>query len=127
MASGLKRVLVVDDEEDITWSISKSLVRGRRFLQVICVNSGDEALKVFKDAQVDLVISDLRMPGLGGLELLAEIKKHYPSTKVIIMTAYGSAELRREVSRRKGCYYIEKPFELNSLKQLVYDSLDEES
>ena len=120
-----KRVLVVDDEEDLTWSIAKNLARDKERYDLITVNSGKEALDVLSQLPVNLVVSDVRMPEISGLDLLLKIKENYPLTKVIIMTAYGSSEVQDEASKR-GCFkYIEKPFEMNKLRELILAGIEE--
>ena len=119
-----KTVLVVDDEEDLTWSISRGLSKDTDQYEVICVNSGSSALEVLNEKSVDLVVTDLRMPGINGMKLLKEIKTNFPDTKVIVMTAYGSLEIKEvlEHSGTKG--YIEKPFEINELRKLIHHYLE---
>ncbi|WP_456407678.1 DUF4388 domain-containing protein [Caldithrix abyssi] len=120
-----KRVLIVDDEEDLTWSISKHLSRDKDKFELIAVNSGMAALDVLAQVPVDLVITDIRMPEISGLDLLLKIRENYPQTKVVIMTAYGSSEIQDEANRR-GCFkYIEKPFEIQELRKLILDVLQE--
>ena len=125
MADEKKRVLVVDDEDDLTWSISKHLAKDKDKYDLICVNSGKKALEVLSQLPVQLVISDIRMPEISGLDLLVKIKDFYPLTKVIIMTAYGSSEVHEEANAR-GCFkYIEKPFEINELRKLILEGIEE--
>jgi len=125
MQSRRKRVLVVDDEEDLTWSISKHLAKDVDKYELICVNSGVKALEVLSQLPVDLVISDIRMPEISGLELLTKIKDAYPNTKVVIMTAYGSSEVQDEANKLGCLKYIEKPFEINEIRQLIIGSIQE--
>lgn len=125
MQSRRKRVLVVDDEEDLTWSISKHLAKDVEKYELICVNSGVKALEVLSQLPVDLVISDIRMPEISGLELLTKIKDAYPNTKVVIMTAYGSSEVQDEANKLGCLKYIEKPFEINEIRQLIIGSIQE--
>jgi len=125
MSEDLKRVLVVDDEDDLTWSISKHLAKDKDKYKLICVNSGKKALEVLSQLPVELVISDIRMPEISGLDLLVKIKDFYPSTKVIIMTAYGSSEVHEEANARGCLKYIEKPFEINELRQLILEAIEE--
>lgn len=119
----LKRILVVDDEEDLTWSIAKSLEKNDKLFEVFCVNDGDSALAVLASHRVDLVISDLRMPGRDGLSLLIDIQRNYPATRVIIMTAHSSEDLRQELTRHGLSYYLEKPFDIRYLRKLIYEAL----
>lgn len=120
-----KRVLIVDDEEDLTWTLVKKLSKDSDKFELICVNSGKEALDVLSQVPVDLVITDVRMPEVSGLDLLVTIKENYPVTKVVIMTAYGSSDVQKEATERGCLHYIEKPFEINDLRQLILDALTE--
>ncbi len=123
MPEGLKRVLIVDDEEDLTWTLSKKLSKDSDKFELTCVNSGQEAVEVLNQVPFDLVITDVRMPEVSGLDLLVEVKRHYPQTKVIIMTAYGTSDVQKEATQRGCFHYIEKPFEINELRQLILDAL----
>ncbi|MBN2010598.1 response regulator [candidate division KSB1 bacterium] len=114
------RILIVDDEEDLTWSISRSLTKNNDMLEVICVNSGDDALHALEQNAFDLVISDLRMPGISGMALLDQVKQNHPKTKMIIMTAYGSPDIERKIRSTENAYYIEKPFDIHELKKLIF-------
>ena len=124
MLENQKRVLIVDDEEDLTWTLQKKLSKDRDVFEVICVNSGREAIDVLNQLPVDLVITDVRMPEVSGLDLLVQIKSLYPNTKVIIMTAYGSSDVQKAANDRGCLHYIEKPFEINALRQLILDALE---
>lgn len=119
-----KAVLIVDDEEDITWSISRHLRRNEALLNVQCVSSGVDALDLLAESKIDLIISDIKMPGLSGLELLRIVSEEWPETKVIIMTAFGSEVLENEVERIGTPFYIEKPFDLRYLRKLVFEALN---
>ncbi len=121
MSKGLKKVLIVDDEETLTWSMAKSLSRDRDKYEVMIANNGKEALLLLKGSHVDLVISDIRMPDINGLDLLVMIKKEYPETKVIIMTAYGSSDVQKEANQRGSLFYIEKPFEISDIRKIILD------
>ena len=122
-----KKILIVDDEEDLTWGLSRSLLKERALFQVTCANSGVDAMKHLKTERFDLVISDIQMPKMNGLQLILEIRKKYPGTKIIIMTAYGSPEMEEKVRRRGDFGYIEKPFEINNLKKLILETITEPS
>lgn len=121
----VKKVLVVDDEEDLTWSINKNLADDKDLYELTCVNNAEEALDLMAQVPFSLVVSDIRMPGMTGMDLLMEIKQRYPSTKVIIMTAYGSADTRIEARKKGSLSYIEKPFEIEELRNLVIDAISE--
>ncbi len=118
-----KKVLIVDDEETLTWSMAKSLSKDRDKYEVMVANDGKEALSLLKGNKIDLMITDIRMPDINGLDLLLRVRKEYPQTKVIIMTAYGSSEIRREANRRGSLYYVEKPFEISEIRKIIIDLL----
>jgi CheY-like chemotaxis protein len=116
-------ILIVDDEETLTWSMSKSLSKDRDKYKTLTGNTGREALEILKQHKVDLVITDIRMPDVNGLDLLSTIRQDYPDTKVIIMTAYGSSEIQKDANKRGSLYYIEKPFEIADIRKLILDVL----
>ena len=120
----VKRVLIVDDEETLTWSMAKSLSRDRNKYEVMVANNGKEALAHLRGNKIDLMITDIRMPDINGLDLLLRVKKEYPETKVVIMTAYGSPDMRREANRRGSLYYVEKPFEISEIRRIIIDLLE---
>ncbi len=122
-----KQVLIVDDEETLTWSLAKSLNRDRDLYEVTTVNDGETALSVFMAEKFDLVVLDIRLPGMSGLDVLTRIKDQKPSTKVIIMTAYGSLDIKAKAKAKGSLHYIEKPFEIEDLRSLILKSLKEES
>jgi DNA-binding NtrC family response regulator len=115
-----KRVLFVDDERDLTWSIVRRLSRDDHRLEFLCSESGDQALDLMNTHPVHLLVTDLRMPGMSGQDLILRVRSEYPDVKIIMMTAFPSPELKEFIRRFgiSGC--IEKPFELNDLRHLIY-------
>ena len=118
------RILIVDDEEDLAWGIAKNLARTHKNFKIECANTGDAALQLIEKKYYDLVVSDFRMPGRNGLDLLMDIRRRYPQTKFILMTAYGSQEIEEQADKRGSYFYIEKPFEMAYLKQLILEALN---
>ena len=112
----LKRILVVDDEPTILLSLSYCLkTNGVEVITSSKIESADEALSRYF---FDLVIADIRMSGMygiEGLELLSYIKKMSPETEVIIMTAYGSDDIRSEAANRGAYYYYDKPVNIEHM------------
>ncbi len=119
-----KKILIVDDEEDIAWALSKSLGKSYYDFEINCVNAGDKALVLLSNKKYDLVVSDIRMPGRNGMQLILDIRKKYHKTKIIIMTAYGSQKIKEQVENRGGFFYIEKPFDIGYLKQIIFEALE---
>ena len=111
------KVLIVDDEEDILWGLSGEL--SRQGLEVMTASKGTEALDLLKKGKVDFLITDIRMPDISGVELLLKARELHPELKVIVMTAYGSEDIKNEVMRKGAISYLEKPFDFEQLLNLL--------
>jgi DNA-binding NtrC family response regulator len=121
----MKRLLIVDDEETLTFSLYQTFINAPIECEVVTASSGEEALKRFFRSPFDLVITDLAMPGISGLEVLEKVKAQSPDTQVIVITAYGSDEREEEAYNMGADFYIEKPFDIRELKSLVIKMLEE--
>jgi DNA-binding NtrC family response regulator len=113
--SGTRRVLVVDDEVVVVNSIRKTLAR--KGFVVDEAFTGASALTRIFTQQYDLVLLDMRMPDLNGLDLLPRIKKHRPDLPVIVVTGYASIDTAVEAVRRGASEYLPKPFSPDELYQ----------
>ncbi len=107
------RILVVDDEDDFRETIVKRL-KGRN-LDTTGVASGEEALKVLEKEDFDVVVLDVRMPGMDGIEALKEIKKRKPLTEVIMLTGHASVESGIQGMQLGAFDYVMKPVPLDEL------------
>jgi two-component system response regulator AtoC len=112
MAASLTLV-IVDDEEIVRISTADDL-RDRGY-EVIDFDNAADALVFLERHPVDIVLSDIRMPGMDGLELLSAVKKRSPQTAVIMMTAFGSVETAVEAMRRGAVDYLIKPYAIDEL------------
>ncbi|MBI5529754.1 MAG: sigma-54-dependent Fis family transcriptional regulator [Deltaproteobacteria bacterium] len=101
-------VLVVDDEEEFARMLSLALSRGG--YKVRQASRAREAIDVLRGERFDFVVSDVRMPGMGGLDLLDQIQRESPSTTVVMMTAYGTHDIAIEAMKRGAYDYVSKPF-----------------
>jgi len=111
-----KRVLIVDDEPTILLTLSYAMRSGA--VEVVTASRLGPAEDALKKQAFDLVIADIRMSGMlgvEGLELLSYIKRFWPDTTVIIMTAHGSEEVRREALARGASWYYTKPVDIREL------------
>ena len=115
----MNRVLVVDDEEDMLWMLQRNLNKGMTDVEILAASSGEEALAILSDKKVNLVITDINMPGMNGLDLLIEVNNRYPDTGVIIMTAYPSNAYEREAMMSGSLRFVEKPFDINDMRDIV--------
>lgn len=111
------RVLVIDDEVGLRDLMTYEL--GFRGFSVVTVASGEEAVVKARQERFDVVISDLTMPGMGGLESLGVIKGIDPRVEVIMATGYATLETAVEAMRRGACDYITKPFQIDDLCRLI--------
>jgi len=120
-----RKIMVVDDR----WGIRRLLSEVLQDVgyQVITASSGRDALELVKEHAVDLILLDMKMSGMDGLETLTLLKKVSPQTIVLIMTAYEEVEGLKEASRRGAAGYISKPFDINDIKSLVAAKLQAES
>jgi len=124
MENNRKAILIVDDEETLTWSMSKNLSMSKKY-KVICASSAEEALKILKQTRINLIVSDIWLGGKTGFDLLGEVKTNHPEIGFIVMTAYGSPESRREALNKGALHYIEKPFMMDRIIRLITESLEE--
>jgi two-component system response regulator PilR (NtrC family) len=114
----MRTILVVDDERSMR-DFLKILLEKEGY-DVIVAKDGDEALTALDDNECDVVISDIRMPGLSGLELLGEIKEQTPDLPVIMITAFASPNDAVEAMKRGAYDYISKPFNVDEIKSVIY-------
>jgi DNA-binding NtrC family response regulator len=116
-----KKILIADDEEGVRESLK--LILGEQY-DLILTEDGTQALDCLKNApDIGLVLMDIKMPKMNGLEVLAEMKKEYPKLNVILITGYKSVETAAEAVKLGACGYIVKPFKsdeiLKAVKKLI--------
>jgi len=116
-------ILVVDDERSIQVGLKGLLAREGH--EVTTAGSGEEALRLLNSHSFDLVLTDLRMPGLDGMDLLKKVKERHPDTLVMMMTAYGSEKVAVEAMKAGAHDYIVKPFDNEEVKILVRQALEQ--
>lgn len=112
-----KRILIVDDEENTRLGLSK-LLSSDGFVVDLAAN-GSEALDLLRRQKMDLVISDINMPDMNGITFLREISRRYPSTSVIMITAYGGVESYLEAMNLGALEYLHKPVRLEELRSVM--------
>lgn len=114
------RVLLIDDERDFLDTLVKRL--RKRNLEVAGVNSGEEALQVLKATPMDVVVLDVRMPGMDGIQVLREIKTINPLVQVIMLTGHASVEVAVEGMELGAFDYLMKPANLDELLYKIQDA-----
>ncbi len=117
-----KRILVVDDDESLRWVTQAQLQQSG--YQVDAAPNGKEALEKVQETPPDLVITDLMMPGMSGIELLKNIRADYPEIIVILVTAFGTVENAVEAMKAGAYDYITKPVNMEELRLIVGRGLE---
>ena len=119
-----RRILIVDDEERVADALSRvlSLPQGGNYLVDRC-DSGEAALLKLQETCPDLLITDLRMPGISGLELLERAHQLSPNTRSLLITAFGAPEVEAQVLRLANAY-LPKPFTLATFLQTIQQALN---
>jgi DNA-binding NtrC family response regulator len=119
-----ERILIVDDEDGMRRLLSRVLTR--EGYETSAVGSGAEALRLVASERFDLVVTDIKMPEMDGLQLLAELKEYEPSLPIIVITAYGTIENAVQALRSGAYDYIAKPFENDEIKLAVAKAFERE-
>jgi len=117
------RILVIDDEENMLELYSRIL--GKEGYKVTTALTAEEALDLFRSKVFDLIIADLALPGMNGVELLKKVKEEDPDIPYILITAYGTVESAVEAMKLGAFDYIPKPFQTEELKIVIKKALKE--
>ena len=115
-------ILVVDDEIDMQQLLKRSLEPDLG-CRVETASSGETALQMLAESRFDLVLADIKMPGMDGLELLELIKREIPDVTVVMMTAYGSIDTAVEAIKNGAYDFITKPFDRDELDGFLMSQL----
>ena len=116
------KILIVDDERRMC-AVLKTALEDKGYV-VTTANSGEAAMAAFTIDQFDVVISDIRMPGMSGLEVLEKVKRQNPDSEVLLMTAYADAQTAVEAMKKGAFDYLIKPFEIDELRIKVQQILE---
>lgn len=111
------RILVVDDDEIARDVVSSAL--SREGYSIISANDGIEAMKILQIEDIDLVITDLKMPRADGMDVLRHVVRNNPETAVVILTAYGSLDTAIEAIKEGAYDYLTKPFNIQQISLLT--------
>lgn len=115
------RILVVDDEESIREFLD--IMLRKEGYEVTCVEDGAKAQEMLKKKAVDMIISDLQMPNVTGIELLKHVKENYPEVLFMLITAFGTTESAVEAMKMGAYDYITKPFKIDEVRINIANAL----
>lgn len=116
----MKKILVIDDEPIVRTSCVRSL--SPEGYEVKSASSGREGLELLENEPVDLVLLDLKMPDMDGIEVLKIIKNRWPETKIIMITGYSTVETAVKTLKLGAFSYLEKPFTPDTLLETVKEA-----
>ena len=123
----MKKILVIDDETIVRTSCERTLTP--EGYEVISTSGGQEGIEYLQNQSFELVLLDLKMPDIDGMEILARINKEWSDTKVIMITGYSTVDTAVQALRYGAYNFIEKPFTpdslLNAVKEVFDGSTDE--
>jgi len=117
------KILIVDDEKDTCEVLTEILTE--EGYQTFYALSGQSALTKVKRNKPDLVLLDIKMPEMDGVEVLKRIKKTDKDIEVVMITAYGALDTARDAMRQGAFDYVTKPFDMNFIKMVVKEALKE--
>jgi two-component system NtrC family response regulator len=118
----METILIVDDEKN--YLVVLEALLGPEGYEILTADSARSALRLIEEADLDLVLTDMKMPGVSGMELLEQLKKINPEVPVIMMTAYGTIEMAVEAMKKHAYDYITKPFQNEELKITIKKALE---
>ncbi len=118
----METILIVDDEKNYL-VVLEAMLEGEGY-EIVTADNAQDALKLVREADLDLIITDMKMPCMSGMELLEECKKIKEEIPVIMMTAFGTIEMAVEAMKKQAYDYITKPFKNEELKLTVKKALE---
>ena len=123
----IKNVLLVDDDPGMLLALKEGFTKYRDSFSVQLASDGSQAVESLKKSVISLVVTDLKMPGMDGFELLAHIMEYYPDIPVIIITGYSTPEMEHLAREGGAVGYIAKPFLIEDLARQIMTTLRKES
>ncbi len=120
-AHSVAQILIVEDDEEMR-SLLKEVLEEEGF-ETACARNGADALREIVKKPFDLIVTDIGMPGLTGLDILPEMKKLRPGASIIVMTSFANEEVYRRSLEKGASGYLEKPIHIKKLKALINELL----
>jgi DNA-binding NtrC family response regulator len=120
----IKRILLVDDERSFVLSLAEGLRLYAPWLEIETAGNGLEALEILKARRIDLLVTDLRMPGMNGFELLERMRGEYPGLPVFVISAHIGGDVEARLRQLGVAQTVEKPFELEELAEKIRRELE---
>jgi DNA-binding NtrC family response regulator len=125
MDDSMQRILIADDDSSVCSVLGTILEKMDDGLQVVTVDNGENALTSIKEQHFDLLITDIKMPGKDGIELVREMRELEIETPVIVFTAFGSSKLHSDWESLKVYCCLEKPVTISEIREAARNALME--
>src|ERR1035437_1019806 len=119
---GAAHILLIEDDASLAANLC-DVLKGEGFQVTVC-SRGDEGLRRASHGECEVVLTDLRLPGLGGLDLVRQLHETQPRLPVVLMTAHGTIETAIEATKLGAYDYLQKPFEMEELLVLLHKAAD---
>jgi len=121
MGNRRKTILIVDDDVDMGWLLQNLLRSLDCDFQI--ANTGKEALAFLKREVPDLIFLDIKLPDMSGMRVLKEVRENNQKSPVVVITSFGTEELRREASEWDVLHFLNKPFEVEKIQRIAQEAL----
>ncbi len=122
-ATGPKTVLIVDDEDLFLRTVADGFAAHSKRVNVLTAPNGRVATEILDRCSVDLVVTDLKMPEMDGFDLIAHMSRSCPDVPVVVMTAFGTADIENRLDRHGVTHYLDKPLDFPALSEKVFEAL----
>ncbi len=119
----MKNVLIIDDEKSLLFSIKKGFEPFRDEVTLLTAENGFEALAILESQDVDLVVTDLKMPGMDGFELLAHLSEQYPGMPAMVMTAFNTPEIEKRLNGERTMTLFDKPVNFEEFTRTILEAV----
>ena len=112
-----RKILIVDDDRLICWSLRETL--SHEGYEVLTVETGEDAVKEAEKFSFDLLITDLKLPGMDGWGVVSRVKEMNPEIKVVVISAFGNDDAPQKAKSFGASHFFNKPFEMTRIKETV--------
>ena len=119
----MKKLLIVDDETSFLLSLQDGLQKHRDHFEVLTAEDGRTAIQMLRDQPIDLLVTDLKLPGMNGFEILAWVSRNQPHLPVIVMSAFGTPEIEARLAKMDTLQFLDKPLDLKVLEECIFTGL----
>jgi CheY-like chemotaxis protein len=120
----MKNVLIIDDEKSLLFSMKEGFEPYKDNLNILTANDGVEAIVALETNSVDLVVTDLKMPGLDGFQVIAHMSKNNPDVPIIVMTAFNTPEIEAKLKENGALTIFEKPVDFDEFVKSVLEKVN---